>query len=731
MRLVDERLAVGARSPSVGLGALLGLALCAALPARAQEAVTGGSISVHATFHTVGITVRVSGDTEQNATAALEVSLNGATWRAAHRLSRAAPDRFVGSALFLDPGTSYQVRVTLDDPDGVTNGTLQAGGTTRALEVPASGGATLHVDPTGNDLSGDGSAGSPFASLGRALETAQAGDRVLLHAGIYHEEVTLPRGGAEGAPLTIASAGDGPAVLDGADPALKAAAAWTDAGGGLWSASAAETRYVAVSGLRLWRYESLGDLEADALGTNGGFTWESGTLTVRLPGSAAPGPGREIQVSTLGRALWLEGTPHVVIRGLTIRCYGAEEYSEGLMVRDGSHAVWIVGNVFENVMPGVWVKNDVDDLTVMDNEFSDRGLAEFPWYEVKARGGMESGALAVDDQYDGQGIVFYRNLVHDSFDGLRICGDQAMTTPNNADVRANSFVHLGDDGIETDGTCSNIRILENRFEEALVGVSVAPAVGGPTWILRNLMVDLKNVSPDTDWSTRALKFNVGDSRPSGEVFVYHNTATTYEPAQAAFNVTDDSLWIAVHLANNLWQGTDYAFSYENSGDEPFFQDYDLFFSTGSRLVRYQGTSYGTVGEYTTGTGQCAHCLAGDPRFTDGTGGDYSLGADSPALDVGVVLWGVNDDFVGSGPDIGALERGGEQPPLPDAGVRPDAAGPGPDGSIGPDPDGSTDTPSEGKGCGCAAGDRSTPGLPFVLLGLGLWFVRRRCRPRPA
>jgi len=649
------------------------------LPALAQDAITGVSIEAHATFNNVGVMVTYTGDADGDATAALEVDVDGAGFAEAHPLSRAAVGRFVGSAFFLPDGTGYALRVTLSDPDGVTNGTLTASGATRPLEIPVSSGGTFHVAVDGDD-DNDGSEEYPFATVAAGVAAASAGDTVLIHAGEYHEEITVTGGGSDGSPVTIRSAGDGEVVLTGASPALCEASAWADEGGGVYSASVAQTWYVAVDDVRMWRYESLAELQALSLGTDGGFTFEASTVYLRLPGDAAP-VGHAIEVSDLGRAFWLEGAPDVVVRDLTIRAYGGEEYSEGIMVRDGSHGVWITGCAFEHVMPGVWVKNDVDDLAVTDNEFSDNGLAEFSWSAVKAQGGMESGALAVDDTYDGQGIVFYHNYVHDSFDGLHICGQDPMSHPNNADVLANTFFHLADDGIETDGDCSNVRIALNRFDQSLCGVSAAPAAVGPMYVIRNLMVDLRNVAPDSDWMTRALKFNVDDPRPTGEVFVYHNTAVTYEAEQAAFGVTDDSTWSAVHLKNNIWVGTGDAFYYENTGLEPFFQDYDLLHSTGDGFITFDGAHYDDVDGYFAATALCEHCLAAEPGFVDGAGGDYELLESSEAVDRGTVIPGVDDDYVGDAPDIGAYELGGV----------------GPDADVDTDTDSDTDTDTDSDG----------------------------------
>jgi hypothetical protein len=698
---------------------------------RAQNSMTGDSIRVHATFHHVGVEATISGDDNENGVAFLEYNVNDTGYRQGHQLSRNGPHRFVGSALFLPADADFEVRVTLADPDGVSNEFLEAQGHTRVLSIPQSTGGEIHVAPNGDDQNGDGTLNAPFASIGRGFEAAQPGDTIQVHAGVYHEEVMVPAGGQAGAPITLKAAGDGPVVMDGADPQLKDSAAWTDEGGAVYSAPVAETRYVAVDGLRLWRYESLADLRDLIAGTNGGFTYENGRVYVRLPGDVPP-TGHEIQVSVLGRALWLEGTPHVVIDGLIIRCYGAETYSQGIMVRDGAHDVWIVNSTFESVMPGIWVKNDVDDLTVWKNNFSDWGLAEFPWHAVKAQGGMESGAVGLDNQYDGQGIVFLENVVSDMFDGLHICGDIETSQPNNADVAQNVFYHLADDGIETDGICSNVRIVKNRFEDMLVGISTAPAVGGPTYVIRNVITDLNNVAPDSAWMVRAMKFNVGDTRPSGDIFVYHNTAVTTEPDQSAFTVTDDSRWTQLTVLNNIWMGTEYAFYYQNSGGEPLYHDYDLLYATGNHLVRFADENHETVDAYNTATNQCPNCLQGDPVFVAPADGDYGLSADSPAIDQGVAISGINDQHTGDGPDLGALERGGENPIWPDASTRPDAtvtadgassdgATPNRDGALG---DGTTDpSKNDSSGCGCRSASSMNALCPgsnrpvFWLLGL--------------
>ena len=51
-----------------------------------------------------------------------------------------------------------------------------------------------HVAVTGNDRS-CGSLSEPFRTISKAAETAQAGDTVIVHEGVYREWVKPARGG--------------------------------------------------------------------------------------------------------------------------------------------------------------------------------------------------------------------------------------------------------------------------------------------------------------------------------------------------------------------------------------------------------------------------------------------------------------------------------------------------------------------------------------------------------
>ena len=75
---------------------------------------------------------------------------------------------------------------------------------------------TLHVDggaPNASD-DNDGSAGAPLKTIDRAAQLAEAGTRVLIHAGLYRECVRPVRGGTDPEHIVSYEAfGDGPVVI--------------------------------------------------------------------------------------------------------------------------------------------------------------------------------------------------------------------------------------------------------------------------------------------------------------------------------------------------------------------------------------------------------------------------------------------------------------------------------------------------------------------------------------
>ena len=86
-------------------------------------------------------------------------------------------------------------------------------------------------------------------------------------------------------------------------------------------------------------------------------------------------------------------------------------------------------------------------------------------------------------------------------------------------------------------------------------------------------------------------------------------------------------------------------------------DYDnLWNGNGGDLVRWDGVRYATLGAFAAATGHEAHGLSVEPGFADPANGDYALASTSDLIDAGVTIPGINDDYAGMSPDVGAFEH---------------------------------------------------------------------------
>jgi hypothetical protein len=139
------------------------------------------------------------------------------------------------------------------------------------------------------------------------------------------------------------------------------------------------------------------------------------------------------------------------------------------------------------------------------------------------------------------------------------------------------------------------------------------------------------------------------------MYLFHNTADAFLPGNNGLYIKSPGTWTLLYARNNVWAGTDYAMNNYNTG-QPTDLDYDdLWNGNSGDLVRWDDTRYDTLAAFTAATNQEAHGLSADPGFTDAAGGDYSLDPASALVDAGVVIPGINDDYVGAAPDIGAYE----------------------------------------------------------------------------
>jgi len=337
-----------------------------------------------------------------------------------------------------------------------------------------------------------------------------------------------------------------------------------------------------------------------------------------------------------------------------------------------------------------------------------------------------------NNQEPGPGLVIRGNRIERLYDCICPCPDEgddpgenntdALGARNNSshdvEVYDNYLYFCRDDGIESDGFCVNARIYRNTIIKTTNGISIAPALPGPYFWLRNRVRDINE---------GAIKINTGVSGTIRGHYFYHNTfskesSNGYLMAFGGGSAPSKELY---YKNNIFYSGTGLIDDWGGEIPEPEM-DGDLWYSTSSTQMSYAGNSYGSFSSFQSGAGQEAHGVWADPML-DSTSLDLKSG--SPAIDKAVAIPGINHIYAGNGPDIGAHEVGKPQP-QPDSGVViPGDSGPtpSPDGGV-PGVDGSGPPNLTGDildgGCGVAPSSGMLRSLWAAALLLLLVACRR-------
>jgi len=73
------------------------------------------------------------------------------------------------------------------------------------------------------------------------------------------------------------------------------------------------------------------------------------------------------------------------------------------------------------------------------------------------------------------------------------------------------------------------------------------------------------------------------------------------------------------------------------------------------VIKWKNDRYKTFEEWQDKFKKEIHGMLKEAMFTDPAKGDFTLKSESPAVDAGVILPGINEDFKGNAPDLGAIE----------------------------------------------------------------------------
>lgn len=186
--------------------------------AQANTTTPSATITQYATMNSIGVEWPITGDANHNASVAVSYRVHNApAWRAALPLVRMdyqpsstlpAVNALNGSIFYLQPGVTYDVQLTLHDPDNGADVVRTLAQATRAIPTKPAGGTVLHVRPGSGG--GNGSPAAPFLGINAAKSAAAPGVTFLLHAGNYGpSQNDFSTAGTPGSYIVWQAAGDG------------------------------------------------------------------------------------------------------------------------------------------------------------------------------------------------------------------------------------------------------------------------------------------------------------------------------------------------------------------------------------------------------------------------------------------------------------------------------------------------------------------------------------------
>jgi hypothetical protein len=341
-------------------------------------------------------------------------------------------------------------------------------------------------------------------------------------------------------------------------------------------------------------------------------------------------PGQEYGVRIRGS--------HVHLEDVTIR-----SSAWGIAVSNASDVV-IRGTHIEDVKFGINGRSGANrDFYICDNLVEGKGVR---WPDTSGKIWNYEGIVVT-----GAGHVICHNTVAGFGDALGL--SQPADIPNRAiDFYGNDVLWGGDDGIELDYSERNVRAFRNRFGNVAMGISFQPVWGGPVYALRNVI-----------YNTAVAPYKL-NQQPSG-FFILHNTSLRsgwawLQHGEAASNFS---------FYNNLTIGTKPVFFM------PYLQmagiDYNGWSPDGEFKFDYSWAGFSSLSRQSPyerhgrllNAPVFAAAITVPPTFESFMPPPPALVLDpgSNAVDAGLRLPNINDDFTGDRPDIGVLERGREAP----------------------------------------------------------------------
>jgi len=197
----------------------------------------------------------------------------------------------------------------------------------------------------------------------------------------------------------------------------------------------------------------------------------------------------------------------------------------------------------------------------------------------------------------------------------------------DGDVYGNMICYANDDALEIDGGQTNVRVFLNKFEGCLCGVSIQGCMSGPSYVFRNLLV---NMGDERGLAGQTIKTSSHANGPSAVSFIFNNTC---HGTSRDLNLPHN---LRIVAKNNVFAGRSAIAGRQRSPQSEC--DYNLL-STGQ-------------------PGDEAHGIVGRPDVVDAGAGLFALRRSSEGVGRGAAI----DNFAPGAngrPDMGAIPLGSD------------------------------------------------------------------------